>query len=291
VSTRIRFEERAPGVRIVHIENKAAVAAVSLFGGQLLSWQPRRETQAVLWMSSLAKFDGKTAIRGGVPICWPWFGKHPSSSTATAHGYARLSNWNLEHIDSRDDGSTELVMALPREAQSGENRQPGLGNSIRLVIGDTLDIESTTRNDSKVAQRVTEALHTYFQVSDVAQVQVSGLSGCDYADLLDDNRIRRQDGNIRFGEEVGRIFVRCDKASVIEDSGLRRRIHVTSRGSHSIAVWNPGLHTASKMTDLGSEAWRSMVCVETANVLDDAIDIPAGEQHTLSARYAVEALA
>jgi D-hexose-6-phosphate mutarotase len=286
---KIRFEQRA-SVRVVHVENDSAIASISLFGGQLLTWQPKREARPVLWMSPLAKFDGKSAIRGGVPLCWPWFGKHPSSSTAPAHGYARLSTWELERIETVADGRTELVMSLPPEARSGEHRHSGLGHTVRLVIGDVLEIDSTTRNDSNETLRVTEGLHTYFQISDVAEAQVSGLSGCDYVDLLADNQLRRQDGSIGFGEEVGRIFLHCDKTAAIEDRGYRRRILVSGRGARSIAVWNPGLHTASKMADLGSEAWRSMVCVETANALDDAIMIPAGQQHTLSVRYAVEAL-
>jgi D-hexose-6-phosphate mutarotase len=287
---KIRFEQRT-GVRVVHIENESAVASVSLFGGQLLTWQPKRESQPVLWMSPLARFDGKAAIRGGVPLCWPWFGKHPSSSAAPAHGYARLSTWEIDRIEALADGRTELVMSLPREAQSGEHRHPGLGHTVRLAIGDVLDIDSTTRNDSPEALRVTEGLHTYFQISDVANTQVSGLSGCDYVDLLADNQLRRQEGSIGFGEEVGRIFVHCDKASVIEDRGFKRRIDVSSRGSRSTAVWNPGLQTASKMADLGSESWRTMVCVETANALEDGLTLAVGETHTLSATYSISPIA
>jgi D-hexose-6-phosphate mutarotase len=285
----IRFEQRA-GVRVVHIENEFATASISLFGGQLLSWQPKRESQPVLWMSPLAKFDGKAAIRGGVPVCWPWFGKHPSSPTAPAHGYARLSTWDLVRIETLAGGRTEVVMALPRDMRTGDHRHPGLCNSVRIVIGEDLDIQSTTRNESNATLNVTEGLHTYFQVSDVANARVTGLSGCDYVDLLSENRLRHQEGAIDFGEEVGRIFSHCDRASAIEDRGYHRRIVVRSQGSRSIAVWSPGKLTAAKMEDLGEYGWRTMVCVESANALENQIALAPGAIHALAVTYSVETL-
>lgn len=175
MSTRIRIEERAPGVRIIHIENDCATASVSLFVGQLLTWQPWEETHPVLWVSSLAQFDRKAAIRGGVPIFWPWFGEHPSSLTAPSHGYARLSVWELDSFEVLPDGRTEVLMTLTPEKQTHKYRYPGLFNTVRIVIGEVLDIQSTSRNDSDADLSLTEGLHTYFHTSDIENAEVTRL--------------------------------------------------------------------------------------------------------------------
>ena len=290
-TAKVRFEEMPGGVTIAHIENDSATASISLFGGQVLTWQPKRAADPVLWMSQLAKFDAKTAIRGGVPICWPWFGKHPSAATAPSHGYARLCAWELDRITSLGDGRTEVVMSLPQSAQSGDHRLADLSLSARVLIGDALEVALTTNNKSPVPVHVTEGLHTYFHVSDIADVQVTGLNDCEYVDLIDNDRRRHQAGAIDFAGEVGRVFVSCDRTCTIEDRHLGRVIRVASTGSQSVAVWNPGLNTASKMADLGSEGWRTMVCVETANALENALVIAPGQEHATSAVYTVAPLA
>lgn len=281
------IEKLPSGVSIVHVTNELCEASISLFGGQVLAWQPKGESVPVLWTSPLAKFDSNTAIRGGVPICWPWFGKHPSAASAPSHGYARLCTWDLDQAVELDDGRLELLMSLPRNAHLGADRIADLYLKVRIVIGVTLEVELTTHNKSASPISITEGLHTYFNVSDVGNVFVRGLDGCAYVDLTDDDRRCGQLGPITFNGEVGRIFVDCDRATVIEDRGLERAIHVSGAGSRSVAVWNPGLEVASKMPDLGSEGWRNMVCVETANALENAVLIEPEQQHLLSAIYSV----
>lgn len=283
----LNVEKLPSGVSVIHAANEFSEASISLFGGQVLSWQPKGESVPVLWTSPLAKFDGNTAIRGGVPICWPWFGKHQTEAAAPSHGYARICTWNLDHAVELDDGRLELLMSLPRAAQLGANRIADLYLAVRIVIGVTLEVELTTHNNSASPISITEGLHTYFNVSDVGNVFVQGLDGCAYVDLTDDDRRCGQSGPITFNGEVGRIFVDCDRATVIEDRKLGRAIHVSGAGSRSIAVWNPGLKVASKMSDLGSEGWRNMVCVETANALEDAVLLEPEQQHSLSAIYSV----
>lgn len=286
-NSKIHIEELASGLKVLNVENDLVVASVSLFGGQVLAWQPKSESVPVLWTSPLAKLDGNTAIRGGVPICWPWFGKHPITASAPSHGYARLCTWDLDHVVELDDGRLELLMSLPRTDQLGANRIADLYLAVRILIGVTLEVELTTHNESASPINITEGLHTYFNVSDVENVFVQGLDGCAYVDLTDDDRRSSQSGPITFNGEVGRIFVDCDRATVIEDQKFGRAIHVRGGGSRSIAVWNPGLEVASKMSDLGSEGWRNMVCVETANALENAVLVEPEQQHSLSAIYSV----
>jgi D-hexose-6-phosphate mutarotase len=184
-------------------KNDLASASISLFGGQVLTWQPKQAKDPVLWMSRLAKFDAKTAIRGGVPICWPWFGRHPGAATAPSHGYARLCAWELDRITALGDGRTEVVMSMPQSARSGDHRLADLGLSARVLVGDSLEVALTTHNKSAASVRVTEGFHTYFHVSDIADVQVTGLSDCEYIDLIDNDRRRRQTGGHRICWRVG----------------------------------------------------------------------------------------
>lgn len=199
--------------------------------------------------------------------------------------------WELERITSLSDGRTEVVMSLPQSAQSGDQHLADLSLSARILVGDALEVALTTHNKSSASVRVTEGFHTYFHVSDIANVHVTGLNDCEYVDLLDNDRRRQQAGAIEFTGEVGRVFVSCDRTCDIEDRQLGRVIRVSSSGSQSVAVWNPGLNTASKMADLGSTGWRTMVCVETANALENALVIAPGQQHTTSAIYTVMPLA
>ena len=182
-------------------------------------------------------------------------------------------------------------MTLPPLIQTGEYRYPGLCNSVRIVTGEVLDIESTSRNDSDADLSPTEGFHTYFQISDVANAEVTGLSGCDYINLLSANRRCHQTGNILFCEEVGRIFDNCERVTAIEDRGYGRKIVISSQGSRSITVWNLGKVTASKMEDLGEQGWRTMACVESANALENQVTLKPSETHTLTVTYGVEGLA
>jgi D-hexose-6-phosphate mutarotase len=230
-----------------------------------------------------------------VPICWPWFGAHPSDSRLPGHGFARVVPWEVSSTNIDASGIVEVELRLAESDEAAKLCPSDLPVSValsaRIRIGEELEISLTTTNNSDREIRFTEGLHTYFHVSDIENVRVLGLDECEYVDLTDGNQRRQQSGPIVFNGELGRIFVNCDKASVIEDRELGRAIRVAGAGSQSIAVWNPWLETASKMSDLGIEGWRSMVCVETANALENAILIQAGQRHTTTAIYSVTALA
>lgn len=286
----IHFETLPSGLTVLAIENEFSIASVSLFGGQVLTWQPTHTPDPVLWVSELASFDGNKAIRGGVPICWPWFGAHDDDRSLPGHGYARLRTWQIDSLQWIDDVGTELILSLPPAPDQGAGNLPG-GRLIQtLRIGSSLDIALTTHNSGHVPLRISEGFHTYFQIANIDEVAVTGLEGRPYVDLTQDNRRDRQESGITFGAEVGRLFVGSNDSCQIEDRKLGRRIRVEKTGSLSTAVWNPGLEVASKMSDLGPGGWRTMVCVETANALEDTVVVAPGAEHTMGARYLVESL-
>ena len=286
----VSFRQLPENIIIAEISNSLATASVSLYGGHILSWQPKTHSNPVLWLSDLVKFQYGKAIRGGVPICWPWFGAHPSQASLPGHGYARITHWELTLVQTLTNGATELTLSLGKSDLSEAHWHGDARLTLKLTIGDTLEIVLTTLNESEHEVTFTEGLHTYFQISDIANIRVLGVEGSDYIDLVNHNEVRTQQDAITFDGELGRIFLNNQSACVIEDSAFNRRIHIQKKGSNSTAVWNPGLAVASKMDDLGVIGWRDMVCVESANALKNKVTLEANQSHEHHAIYSVAAL-
>ncbi|MDO8693502.1 MAG: D-hexose-6-phosphate mutarotase [Sheuella sp.] len=284
----ITFEQLDNGIVLVKIDNSLATATVSLYGGHIVEWQPKSQQAPVLWRSERVQYKPGKAIRAGVPICWPWFGAHPSDTHAPSHGYARINAWDITSVLASDAGATEICMTL-RDSQSTDSLPYITASlSVRISIGEVLSIDLTTTNIGSDVLKFTEALHAYFYVSDVAQVEINGLSECDYVDLIDNNTIKSQVGAISFSGELGRVYLKTISDCLINDPVLLRTIRIAKTGSQSTVVWNPSIDTATKMDDLGPLGWRTMVCVESANALTDTVCIEPGQQHTLSVTYSVE---
>ncbi len=283
----IAFEQLDNGIILAKIDNAYATATISLYGGQVVEWQPKSQTAPVLWCSKLVQYKPGKAIRAGVPICWPWFGAHPTETKSPSHGYARISEWDLMSVSTTVSGSTEICMTMLDSEYSISHLGIKAKLAIRISIGEELSIALTTTNTGNEAITMTEALHAYFCIGDIAHIKISGLNECDYVDLVDGNSLKTQSGAIEFSEELGRVYLDTTADCLIEDPVLHRTLRITKTGSQSTVVWNPWLETASTMDDLGPEGWRSMVCVESANALADAVTVAPGEQHTLSVTYSV----
>ena len=278
------------GLITAEITNAHVRASVCLQGGQVLSWQPTSTAEPVLWMSQAAQFTTGKSIRGGIPICWPWFGAHALETDYPAHGFARTQAWQVKGSRTLDDGSIELSLTMPISAIS-QAMWPHQAQLDMLVnVGETLKIALITRNLGDVDFTISEALHTYFSVSDVAQVQVEGLDGIHYHDKAAGWTEGDQIGAIPFAAEVDRVYVNTSERCSIVDAGFKRRIHINKIGSQSTVVWNPWADRAAQMGDLGQDGWKRFVCVESANALSNAVTVPAGKSHTLAVEYRVETL-
>lgn len=286
----IRFGQLGNALVLAEIDTPLATAEISLHGGHVVSWRPKHQAKPVLWVSKSAQFIPGKAIRGGVPICWPWFGAHPSDAKLPGHGYARISPWEVAAVNSLDSGAVEITLSLFDNDLSRAYWPNGVCLSIKITIGEMLKVVLTTSNQSDREIVLTEGLHTYFQVSDIAKVRVSGLEGCEYVDLVDGNKRKQQVGPIVFDGEMGRIYENSQATCVIDDAPLNRRIVIDKSGSNSTAVWNPWAAKAATMDDMGRDGWREMVCVESANALGNVVTVKAGESHSLAATYWVESL-
>ena len=289
IPNHVQFKEIAVGTIIAEVANQHALSNIALQGAHIATFQPRGE-EPVIWLSPLAKFAPGKSIRGGVPICWPWFGAHKTDSKLPGHGYARTVPWDVLETKALTDGATFLRFGI---VESDATRAQWLNASsvqLEVTVGKALRVELVTTNTGKTAFELSEALHTYFHISDVAKTTIRGLDKCEYLDKVQDfARFTQKDG-IVIENEVDRVYVNTPDDCVIEDKGLKRAIRIAKYGSLSTVVWNPWTEKADKMGDFGADGHRGMVCVESGNALENTVTLEPGETHKLVAVYSVEKL-
>lgn len=282
----VSFRASAEGLCFVDIQTDLAQASIALQGAHIVHWQPAKQ-QPVLWLSENSALQPGVAIRGGIPICWPWFGPHVSESHFPSHGIARTASWALESILQRQQGEVELCFTLPFN-ESMHRRWPyAVQLSLQIVVGTTLSVELITNNTGLRDFCITEALHAYLQISDIQKVAVLGLDQCKYIDKLDAQQVKTQVGAVQLTEETDRVYLDTQQTCVIEDPGLQRQIKIEKWGSDSTVVWNPWQAKSSAMADMTEQGFRSMVCVEAANAASNQLRVSAGDGHKLSVRYSL----
>ncbi|MBL8967205.1 MAG: D-hexose-6-phosphate mutarotase [Spirochaetaceae bacterium] len=299
----VAVEEGPGGLAFLRVRSARCRAVVSLQGAQVLSFAPAGGRE-ILWLGPLARYEAGRAIRGGVPLCFPWFGAAPAGGGLPAHGYARLAPWDLVEAAQLPGGEFLLRLVLPAapagaapagaapgEPAPGAGTIPGLSAECAIRLGTELDIEFRARNASDAAVSATAALHGYLAVGDARRVSLEGLEGLCYADDTAGGAARVQEGPVSFPGEVDRRYVGHRGAAVLVDPVLRRRLVVEKRGSASTVVWNPGPERARALADLGAGNELGMVCVETARIGDDALLLAPGGEAAFGQTLREEALA
>ena len=265
---------------------------VSAHGAHVTTWWSALYGD-LLYLSSSAAFEPSKAIRGGIPICFPWFGGGRSGTLTPSHGMARLASWR--EIDWQDDEASSTVRAVYALDSDDVEGMPGsesfeheftLRYEVELSPRSAL-FRLRIRNDSETEYSCEVALHTYLRISDVAGVTVNGLDGADYVDKTDHGARKTQHGAVVLGDEVDRLY--DSNAEVrVHDTAMARTIHLTKAGAGQTVVWNPGEAKAATMTDVGPGEWRTFVCIEAAAAGDGAIRVAAGEEHVLEQRIDVQ---
>jgi len=284
----VSFSQDATGLPAVDIRNRFGTGRIALQGAQLLHWTPAGQ-EAVVWLSPKAKYVAGKSARGGIPVCWPWFGPHASESSFPLHGFARGTMWDVAEATALDSGAHRLGFRLVRTDDDARQWPHAASLEIRFTLGQSLEIELVTRNTDQVPFKLAEALHTYFTVGDVRTISVRGLDGVEYLDRVGTPQRVRQSGPVTIAGEVDRLYTGTGSTCIIEDPSLKRRIRIEKRGSLSTVVWNPGEKKAAAMGDFEENGYLRMLCVESANAGEDSVTIQPGETHTLWVRYSVEA--
>ena len=288
IAGHVEFIQDPSGLIIARVNNKHAQADIALQGAHIMTFQPKGE-RPIIWLSPVAKLVPGKSIRGGVPICWPWFGAHGTESGFPGHGFARTVMWQMVASEALADGSTRLVFEVPHSSIPPAQWSHACRARLIVIVGKALSVELVTENTGQAAFEIGEALHTYFAISDVDDVSITGMEGCTYLDKVGPPQTRTQQGAIQIGAEVDRIYLDTEADCLIEDRGWNRRIRIAKRGSRSNIVWNPWIEKSAKMGDFGSDVgYRGMVCVESANAAKNVVMVAPGETHSLWVKYSAE---
>ncbi|MBT3066400.1 D-hexose-6-phosphate mutarotase [Rhodoferax sp. U11-2br] len=279
----LRFTEAVPGLPVAEISTPLATASVALHGAHVLSWQPAGQAP-VIWVSKAAIFELGKPVRGGVPLCWPWFGP---LADKPMHGFVRTMVWQVRGAELDASGQLVLRLGISDDASTRALWDFAFDLELVITVGSTLTIALTTRNTGATPLSINQALHTYFATSDINQTTVQGLAGGSYINKVQNFAVCQQDGDVVFTGETDRIYTDTKADSVIVDGVTGRRIRIAKQGSASTVVWNPWSEKEKNIVDMAAGEHRQMVCVETCNAGPDSISIPAGGVHTLAATISV----
>lgn len=290
----VEGENRIP---YVVVDNEKASSVISLYGAQVLSFSPQANKK-LLFLSKLANYQQGKSIKGGIPICWPWFGSEPENISTInagpdnqvpqAHGFARNKMWELRSTELLKNAQIKIVLGLKEDSESLKLWPCKFDLKMEIIIGTTLSLNLITQNTDNKTIQITQALHSYFSIKNLNQVSVLGLENKTY---LDKARInsgsleKQQHGAVMFEREVDRIYLDVPGSMQIVDAGSERIINIASRGNKTAVVWNPGEAICKEMQDLENEDYQRFVCVETANAANNVISIEPGEVFTLSVSY------
>jgi glucose-6-phosphate 1-epimerase len=274
---------------LIELVNDFGTASVTTYGGTLLSYVPKGGKD-VLWVSETAVYDGSKPVRGGVPVCWPWFGPYdpapmgtdPTDAAKKAHGFARYELWEVEAVSSLPDGATQVILSLKPNPSIAKAWPHDFQLQLAVTLGDKLRVDLIGQNLSQRDWVVSEALHTYFRVGEAQGLAIRGLEGVQYVDKMQDQSLLTQTGTLRIAPPLDRVFLDHTGLVTIEDAGHGRAIELTKEGSASTVVWNPGEEGARAFADMPDQDYHAMVCVEACNALKNSYTLRAGESHTLS---------
>jgi len=288
IENELQFVEIEHGFTYIEINNARAHATISTYSGQVLSYRPKSQQDDLLFVSEKAYYEEGKAIKGGIPVCWPWFGADPDDLGRPAHGFVRNRQWEVTASESLADGSTKVALGLVDTDETRDIWPHPFKLSIEITVGDSLKVALLTHNKGDESITISQALHTYFYVGDISKVQVLGLNGTEYLDKVDGFAQKTQAGPVTIDGEVDRIYQNVSGELVIDDASLGRRIRIASRGCSTAVVWNPWIEIAASMGDLEDGDYSRMICVETANAGTETVEIAAGDEYRLEAEYTIE---
>lgn len=271
-----RLKKYENGFEYLEISNEAADAKIALQGAHIYEYTQKGKSP-LLWLSEKALFEKGVAIRGGIPLCWPRFGS--LDETLQQHGFARVASFKLLGVTEVDKSSTEITLELQDTKESRELWNHKFVLEVKIVISKTLRISMKTKNLDAKEFMITQALHTYFSVSNIQNIQIKGLENKFYFDTLLDDK-HKETKSIEVNAEIDRVYIDTDDEVFLHDK--ERSIKLKTEGSSSTIVWNPWIEKSSRMTYMSKNAYKEFVCIESANAFDDFVMIKSKKSHTLS---------
>ena len=272
------------GLPVIEIATSASTARIAVQGGQVLEWQPAGQ-QSVIWVSRAAVYQVGKGVRGGVPVCWPWFGAGEPGKPA--HGFVRTRMWQVRATGQDADG-TFVRLGIKDDADTRAIWDYAFDLELLVNVGARLNMELITHNTGNATLRITDALHTYFRIGDIGHTEVLGLELAIYQDKVSGQDRQVQTGPVAFAGETDRIYLDTQADCLIKDERFGRSIRVAKKGSDTTVVWNPWTEKEKTFADMSAGEYRDMLCVETCNAATDVIVLQPGEKHSLLAELSVE---
>jgi glucose-6-phosphate 1-epimerase len=289
----LSFHETPSGLIYAEVATPQAKATVYLQGAHLTHWQLSGKgaaAQPVIFVSRKSELAPGKAIRGGVPIIFPWFGSRHDGKTGPSHGFARIQDWNLAFAALAGD-DLHLTFTLGPTELSRSLGYDHFKLVYQLTIGRSLTMQLTVANDEGTPLSFEEALHTYYSVVDIHEVAVTGLDGTTYIDKTDGFKEKVQHGDVTITSPTDRVYLNTAATCVLHDAPGKRRITVEKTNSNTTVVWNPWESGAQKLPDMDPSEWHEFIAVETANAAANTVVLPPGGTHTMKAHVTVEDIA
>jgi len=286
IAGRLLFAEGPGELPVARVSSDHAEADICLLGAQVLSYCPW-DAEDVLWVSEKARYQPGKPIRGGIPVCWPWFALHPDDVDLPLHGFVRTRTWRVSETNSVDD--RVLLTLTTRDTPETHELWPHEYRlDLTVSVGAELKVSLAVSNPGENAFTYSGALHSYFRVGDVRRIAIEGLEGCEYLDKTEGFARRTQAGPVTINDEVDRVYPETAAECIIDDPVMERRIHVGKTGSLTTVVWNPWKEVARKLEDFGDDEYAEMVCVETANAHGDEVEVAPGAEYRVGATIRLE---
>ena len=278
----VGFAELVDGFTFVTVVNKFAEADICLYGGHITNFRPNN-TMEILWMSSESKFQKGLPIRGGIPVCFPWFGQHKTDADKPLHGFARIMEWDVAETKSQPTGETLIRLKLNSSEETKALWAHDFSAELIIVVGKKLSTTLKVTNTSSETYEYTGALHSYFYFSSIENIAVEGLQNTKYHDQLVNENLEQAEPLLKIQKAETRHYYNTESPCIIHDSAFGRRIFAGKTGSKVTTVWNPGEEACRNIGDLHDDDYQTFLCVEAVNAFDDVITLKPGESHETSA--------
>jgi len=283
----VGFAELEEDLVFITVSNKYADADICLYGAHITSFRPHKSMD-LLWMSPESSFEVGKAIRGGIPVCFPWFGPHKTDPDKPQHGFARLMYWDVAATSTNAAGETIVKLELNSSEETKAYWPHDFCAEMIIVVGKTLVETLKVTNTSSELFDYTCALHSFFSLSAIESISIEGLKGLTYYNQNTGENGIQEEEILEIQEPVTRHYLNTETPVVIADSAFRRRIKVDKKGSKVTTVWNPGAETCAKIVDLPDDAYETFVCVEATNAFDYPVHLAPGESFETSAIIGID---
>jgi len=276
------------GLARVDITNPIAHGQIYVHGAHVTSWRPAG-SEEVLFVSTKSRWEEGQAIRGGIPICFPWFRVKADDPHAPAHGFVRTRSWQLYSIVENETG-VAVTMFIESDEQARRWWPAEFRLVHRVTFGSQLKLELVCINTGKAPVHFEEALHTYNRVANVGTVRLQGLGGTRFLDNTDSNKEKTQLGDVTITSPTDNAFINTKNGVDLLDPKMHRRIRLQKANSGTTVVWNPWQEGAGGLRDLGEGEWKQFLCVEASNIIGAAVTLAPGQEHTMVAVLSVARL-